>query len=472
MKRWTENWQLPSREQIIVSITAVVLAFLMGRAIALLSFGVRELAIVVLVIIGAFLILVPTARVIRFGFVLWILTFSFGWRTLYLTPNFNIHPIEVLAYVLTGLCCLQVAVRRSSLNFRMPIPMVLFLGFCTLGVITAAFAGTPLDIVLEESKNFLVLVPAYYLVQWLIRDRSDWERVAWLAIVVATYISLLGLMDYFLPGLSRSIANSPNINPMRVAIQDSGSEFTRVGFVFYGSFAAGFVIFTFFGFSLHQFLRPGKASAAHMAISLLSIGLQLAGMYLSGYRGLWYSLVAFVIAYALVRRRAAVLAGLGVLLIPFMATEFFSRFVSLFDATQADSSQFKRIARAQGALDLIRGSPWFGVGWGGSGYVHSDLLQIGANLGVPALAVFVVWWCSRIYSTWRLTARTDWIGDYAAALLATLVGLSVTLAGEGLIVFVQLIAPVWFVCAMTYKLSEFAQKEDIKVHGESFSTHE
>jgi O-antigen ligase len=186
---------------------------------------------------------------------------------------------------------------------------------------------------------------------------------------------------------------------------------------------------------------------------------QVAAMYLSGYRGIYYGMIVFVLAYALLYRRAWILVLAAVGAIPLLPPQFFERFVSLIDTRFADSSQFDRIQKIQAALDVISDSPFFGVGWGGSGYVHSDLLQLAANLGLPALTVFVAWFFSMARQLFALARRTTWIAPYGAGLFAAICSLFVVSAGEGNIVWIQLMVPIWFLFAMTYRLFEFGQAE-------------
>jgi O-antigen ligase len=188
--------------------------------------------------------------------------------------------------------------------------------------------------------------------------------------------------------------------------------------------------------------------------------IELAGMYFSGYRGLWYAIGVFLMAFAFIQKRAWLLLGATLASLPFLPVNFFQRFQSLFELQYADSSQFSRLARAMYALDQMRDSPISGVGWGGSGYVHSDLIQIGANLGVPALLFFVLWLLNIAWKMLKQSRSKSWGGGYAGALFATVCGLIVVFAGEGLIVFVQLMVPVWFLFSMAYKLIELDAQED------------
>lgn len=448
-----------SGSTILILAALVAAAVLLGPLISLLRFGVRELAILVLVFVTAFLVLIANERVLKIGFGLWILTFAFGWRTLYLTANLNVHPAEVLIFLLFLFSFARAVISRTQLDFSLPILIPLFMLLAVFGVVTALLRQTPVDVIVEEFKPFLVLVPIYYVVKWQVKTRTEWERAILLCVLVATYLGGLGLMDYFTPNLSRALAGNATIPTLYTDLDYGAGQFARVGFIFYGNFAAGFVIFTFVAFTIYHLLNRARRHWLRPVLFLGLFVIQVTGIYLSGYRGLWYAVAVFVAAYALVQRRAWLILGAAVLVFPLLPVDFFNRFQSIFNPSFADSSQYERLFRFMNAVDLIKQSPLVGLGWGAGGYVHSDLAQIGANLGLPALAIFLAWILGLTWQILRMTQRKGWVGAYACAVFAEICGVVALLAVEGLIVFVQLIIPVWFVLVMAHKLVDLDLKE-------------
>lgn len=457
--------------RVLVIIISSVLALGLGIFVAQIGMSAREFVIFLLVMGAGILVLVPTHTIIRLGFGLWILTFALGWRTIYLTPNLNIHPSEVLAYLLCFMILVNSWTSHKPLELAFPRLAIVFLFFVVLGVFTALGYGYSFDQILEEVKVFVVLIPAYYVVQWQIRSRQDWERVITLVIIVSTYVALLGFVDFFLPSVSTRLAGEAGVDAVALATDLTGNNtFARVLFLIYGSPAAASLIYTFFGFTVHRLISNWRnlwLTALYAGMALVQIG----AMYLSGYRGVWYELVVFFLCYALLQRRARILI-VGVLVaLPFLSQQFYLRFISLFDSEYADSSQLRRIDRISGAIELMKGAPLNGVGWTGSGYVHSDLVQIGANLGVPALLVFVAWYGGLFWQLFRLLKQSDWVGDYARVMFAMLAGLLVNFASEGSIVWIQLMVPIWFLFALVYKLGALAAAEDPMSMSPSESVH-
>ncbi len=448
--------QVPSLTTLVVVGLALAVAVAIGRMTSMSAFGARELVIFALLAGSAVLVLVPSDRILQIGFAGWILTFGFGWRTIHLTSSINLHPAEVLAWMLFGLVIARKTIRRERLDLQIPfaVPLLMVLGLAGLG--TALVRGDQLGAAVQESKVLFLLIPCYYIVKWLLVTRADWEISIWLATLVAVYISLLGFVDYVDPALSTLLTGRSAEQTVMVSVQG----FERAGFVFFGSAAGAFVVMAFLAFAIHFFLESLTGSRLMQVLTLAILLLELFAVYISGYRGLWIAAVVLVLAYSVVQRRAWILLAGGVLGLPFLPTDFVYRAESLLDLRYADSSQFKRLDRARQGVDLILQSPVNGVGWAGSGYVHSDLVQLAANLGLPALLVFVLWLVRLGWSMFRLASKPGWIGQYAAALLASLCALAVVLTGEGIIVWAQLIAPAWFLLALCHKLTDFASAEE------------
>lgn len=443
----------PKRSQILVVGVVLSVAIAMGIASAHFGLQLRELAIVLLAIATLVLVLVPTDQLLFIGFGLWILTFGFGWRTVHLEGELSLHPSEVLAWMLFVVLIARSIARRTRLDWRTPIFIPILVGFSFVGILVGLINGIPTDVVIEESKVMLSLLPVYYIVRWILRTRLDWDRSTSLAIIVATYLACLGAIDFFFPEFSKTLTGSLVDNPGQLTTQG----FERVLFSLYGSPIGATVIFMFLGFTVRQLMSVKSAFWIKVCLGGALL-LQLFGIYISGYRVLAYSVVLFFVLYAFAQRRGWLLVLASAIVLPVLPIEFYQRFTSLVDTRFADSSQYKRLGRAEDALELIRQSPYFGHGWGASGYVHSDLIQIGANLGLIALVLFVLWLSSIIFRVFRLLKEHDeWIHGNAAVLIGSLCGVGLLLAGEGLIVFVQLMIPVWFLIGMAYKLIDISK---------------
>lgn len=442
----------PRALQILVIAGACVLALALGYFFAVSGFQIRELAIFGLGIAGLLLVLMPSDRVLEVGFGLWVLTFGLGWRTVYFTANFNIHPSEVLAWLLFVLLLVRGTTRGRRPDFKIPlwIPVLVALSF--LGLIVGLASGTVIDIVLEEFKVILVLVPVYYIVQWMIRDARDWERTANLAVIIGVYLGCLGMLDAFAPGLASRLSGVPEEHVTIGSLQG----FNRVLFSLFGAPLAGAVILTLMCFTVRQVFRPQRGRTFHLLMAG-ALAIQVFGVYISGYRVTTFGMALLFGLYALFERRALILFAAAAAVSPFLPGSFFFRMVSIFDPQYEDTSQEKRITRAEDGLEQIWSSPVVGHGWGGVGYVHSDLIQLAGNLGLPALFIFLGWFGTTLADLWRLTKQEGFFREWGAALFAGVAAALMPLAGEGLIIFIQLMIPVWFLFSMAHRLVELAR---------------
>ena len=259
-------------------------------------------------------------------------------------------------------------------------------------------------------------------------------------------ISLLGVLEYFFPGLGRLLPAYVGSDTEFLA--EGG--FYRATFSFWGSPAATFVsaLALPFVWPLWQLWRGALVRVGLAA----SVAIQILGIYIGGYRSLW-GLVGFVFVVLIVRRKgligvimSAAGAGLAYQLLPQLGQSRFQTLLSALQGNFQDSSALNRWQRLVGAFTVVVHQPW-GLGWAGAGWVHSDFLQVAANLGLLAGVLFLAWYLSTLVRLWRLAAqRPD-----DALTLGLLGGYMVAgglLVSQGVEVLPQLALPVWFVWAL------------------------
>jgi O-antigen ligase len=131
------------------------------------------------------------------------------------------------------------------------------------------------------------------------------------------------------------------------------------------------------------------------------------------------------------------------------------RYISTFKAltgnidTRYDSSGGARMARAKIAIDSIGKKP-LGTGWGSQGWVHSDVLQIGASIGIiPGLILFLgpVFLLFRMYKLYLLASPNERTVFFVCCGLLIFVIISLSLNGN--ILKVQSGAPLFVLWAIT-----------------------
>jgi len=115
-----------------------------------------------------------------------------------------------------------------------------------------------------------------------------------------------------------------------------------------------------------------------------------------------------------------------------------------------DHSAQDRKERALDAFNEVIAHP-FGNGWSSAGWVHSDFLQVAANLGLFAGLIFLggyILTMLRIIQHMPTWLKTTPQGELGLCLLLSFVGVGGLLAMQGVEVLPQLVLPVWFVWSM------------------------
>jgi hypothetical protein len=438
-------------------LLGVLVALGLGAAVARWQMGLREVAIFSLAMLALLLFVIPRPQIFKFGFFFWIATFLIGWRQIWITSNLKLHPSEVLIWFLFGLMLLQDFIfQRQPLANWLPTTFVFFIFFCVTGLIIALFNNIPWDVALAEAKAFLVVIPIFYVTRSQVRSTSDLRTVFIALVAVVFLISALGLFEYTFPSVTARFPGYFAPNPILYSEQG----FPREDFTFYGG--AGTSIFLTLVLLLNLalvFSAGGKWQRVGWSISCLVV---LAAIYVSGSRAPLVGVVVGLGVFILFdwrRRGFLVLVGLSPL--PFLPERFYNNMRAVVDPYQYyDTSVLKRRSFFEGGLNSIWRGPLLGNGWGSSGWVHSDLVQLAANLGVPAFILFLLWYLGRMWGLWRVLQSTSdkQLLIYTAGLLGSLIAALICLSGEAIYVLPQLIIPIWFVVALADVTPQFAQQ--------------
>jgi len=415
--------QGPSYKEVIIALSALILAVIV--------FG-RELGI-------------------RYGFVLWVLTLALGYRTVEVTGDLPIHPSEVLLWIL--LVCILVQ-RRLISNARLAFPVWLwmFIPFWVLAWWPMIGGGAPWDRMLNEFRNFLSIIPLIIVASVVLQRERYWRYLLLAFFVASSWIALMGILEYWFP---QATAIFPAfIRNARPTLTEEG--FARAQFAFWGGAPATFICVLALpsAIVLAKWWPRWSRRAAIVACSLL----QVIAIYIGGYRSVWLVLLIQLLAVCLLglRKQSAIVALLclvvsigGYELIPRTSERAMSGIAAL-QGHPTDSSAAGRQYRALGALGTTIEAP-FGSGWSAAGWVHSDFLQVAANLGIIAGLIFLGGYFFTLLRLGRrvLPRLRAGEGDLGLSLLLSFIAVGGILAMEGVTVLPQLVLPVWFVWALT-----------------------
>ncbi len=431
------------RDQVLrwlIVIVTMVAAALIGR----IEFGFRELVIILLGVVGVVVLLVPGA--LRVGFYILVLTFAVGWRQLEVTPALKIHPSEVFTWALFLVLAFQVILERRNVRVRFSWHWLFLIGLTGLGIATTLLEGFQLDFGLSVAKGFILLFPVSLLVQHFVRDEQSWQRTWFVLGLVASFVSALGLLEYFFPEV---------VAPFRGYFGETSTIVSQAGFLRADfSFFGGAITSVFLAMTILGLLNEGLVNLGWQRyVWLAMVALISMAVYFSGNRGPVVALGMGIAIYVLVNpHQRWLIATLVLIVLLLLPDVFFHNLQQAFQGSSAfDSSVQKRVERFQNAWNMAQQRPIWGFGWGASGYVHSDLTQLAADVGFPFTMIFLLWYGQQASKNlWKISSvgiPSRWRNRNGAMLATLAAGLGM-LATEGIFVLPHVIAPFWFIVAL------------------------
>jgi hypothetical protein len=383
----------------------------------------------------------------RNAFLLFVCTLGLGYRTFALTPSLRIIPAELVLWALPLL-----ALRRGRGPGRAPLPwwLLLMLPFWGLAWLPAPENGFDWDQRLAEFLNFASAVPLFLAAPVMLARPGGWRAVVLTFVGVSVWIAAMGLVEYAFPGVANVLPGFVG-NPEPI-IADG---FQRAKFSFYGSPIGAFICIMALPLAVPMW-RWWPTPRARAAIAA-GVVLQIAALYISGWRSMWLLLGVQLLLFLVISKRFA----LGVVVVcvalagySFLPAEARNRVHSLELVLQgapdeADTSGQKRWSRAVDTLHYITQGP-MGHGWAASGWSHSDFLQVAANQGLPAGLLFLAGYVVALGRTWWRLCRgvPDGVKEIGMALFLSLVAVGGILLFEGVEIMPQTMLPVWLVWAL------------------------
>jgi len=381
-----------------------------------------------------------------------ILGFVLGYRTFEPVPGLKLHPIEIFIYASILRIIISGAFKYRKISIVILILGIFFIVYFFIDLLTRYHF-----VVLLEFKNAFLLVLIFFITQHINFYKSYVIRLLKYYLIAASIISIMGITEYLFPTIMSSIFGykSPSFHFSENIL------FTRLAFLFWGSHLAANLIPPVFPILL--LLKAEKDPIANNTYILtILIIINLFAIYLSGNRISWLILTIFLLGTILQYRSS---------LIPFMKTYAIlvtmafvayiysqpveGRYISTFKAltgeidTRYDSSGGARMIRANIAIDSMVEKP-LGTGWGSQGWVHSDVLQIGASIGViPGLTLFLgpVLLLFRIHKFYLLASPDEKTVFFICCGLLIFVIISLSLNGN--ILKVQTGVPLFVLWAIT-----------------------
>lgn len=199
------------------------------------------------------------------------------------------------------------------------------------------------------------------------------------------------------------------------------------GFMSHWMTFSGQVMICSVGIAAYLLFRPRKVAEWKWLRPLLWLILSVlvAACMLTMTRSAWIGLSGGIALLLALRHFRLVIPGLLVLLLVFvfLPARFKTRFYSGFSLN--DTTTRGRVELAETGIEMIRVHPWTGVGprlvqrtalqmKGSEGFppelfqhLHDNVLQIGAELGIPALLIWLGFWIRVTIDLWRFRSSED-----------------------------------------------------------------
>ena len=442
--------RFPAEFLIGAAVLAISLALGVAAGTGALSFRI----FLGVLIGGAALIALTTGEnSLRIGMAVWVLFFALGYRTVPISTYFRLHPLIVLIYLLGAFYLTQrrtPEANRTSASLYFQLVMLVGLFFWLNGWVQGFLRGRRWDLMLGEALNFLAVVPIFALVRHVSEKPLGLRRLLQLFYGVSVFIAATGIFEYFFTDFAQTtlagVAQTDNFVYLAGA-----TGFLRASFVLWGSPAAAFICMLALPIALPYLAWAKGLARGYVVISAFCL---LVGIYISGYRSLWM-LSGVLVMVTLLSRRNLIITVIGsaltvfvISLMPEAGQERFAQALEVVQGISYDNSIRTREAWFNFALTTGLTYPT-GIGWGGTGWSHSDLAQVMGNLGVAAGVAFVTWYLVTLWRVWRAQQRhlTD---PLILALLCSFIGVGGLLLFQGVQVLPQLAMPCWFIWAVAH----------------------
>jgi hypothetical protein len=436
-----------------LSLTAYLGFYVVGQG----RFDEQDIAFVALgVVCGAGLLYVLTARnEKRFKqlLIVWPMTLGLGYRGAEIGANTIFLP-QVIIFALTGAIMLRRVVHRQSFRlFHASAEPWLWL-ILLLGTVMAIANSFSFNRWFDYWLSFGMFGAVFFCVYELELHAADLIALLSVLIVVMAGVAVSGLVENYLGiGYGGAVVELVADARGEIIAEDTGLFF-RVGYVTWGSFLASSIMVMCAGLAF--FLVEAWRAQRQQLLMILAACLCVTGVIISGYRGLWLASGVIFLAALFFRQRQlqwglAVLAGL-ILTSPDV---YYGRVLTLLGPQNFDSSAIKRLERADVAWNLALKNPLVGLGWEGAGSVHNDWIELAANVGFPAAALFfglVVWLIYRLFQAQRQVVPDVAYQFLARGLCVALVASLVAMASQTFFSRQLVMAPFWTIFVAAERL--------------------
>jgi hypothetical protein len=428
----------------IASIGMIIVGQVIGRV------GLSFQLLIILGMSLTILVTITTAKGVERGFLIWIMMFGLGYRTIHITNELVIHPLTIQITLLS----IIVFLKRQTANAEfgrtkfISVSYVPLLIFWIWGWLNGLVHGIRWDTMAQVSQNMIIWIPIMYVIEYILRDNRNWRPIIITFYVVGILVSILGALEYIVPEFQNLIPINGYILNERLVFDTAIDNFRRAIFAFWGASLAGYIPALSLSFGI-VIVSNAKLSGTKIFV-LLGAGISLFGIYICGYRSLWATVLVAAIFIVLYFGSRGIAVGLILFLalliiLPQTAQD---RIMTLTDALQGnavDSSAVNRIERIDTTVKTAIESP-FGLGWAAGGWAHNDFIQVFVDLGVIPGLLYIFWYIGTFIKGYLILRKLR--DNLLLSILSSFIVVGGFILAQGPYHLAQLMIPVWFVWSL------------------------
>ncbi|MBN1688956.1 MAG: O-antigen ligase family protein [Candidatus Omnitrophica bacterium] len=441
--------QLSSTKEAVRTIQYFIGIFLfVGLMMASFSFKGQAVFAAIIIVPPIFAYAMGTRKAYLFIMYYLFITFSIGQRTMFFGKYFRVVPCEILV---VALAIVALFVRLPVKSTRAKIPKAVYI--LALSSAWAVLNGWYVDSTPDEinqslfyAKMMWIAIPCYIVVRRMVHEVSHVQNILTIMATVCLFLSILSISEYMGLGYVKIFGGYLQ------EVTTIGEEgFKRAGAAFWGNaMLAGFLAIWFP--LIFAELRNSRTNT-HRFFLFLSFIFTAGAIYISGHRGVWVpSVISFVAYFSVKGIRFFVMAVIGLMCLYYLAPQVAKDRMHTIYGEKQDSSAKEREARAKYAWSVVQNSPILGNGWGSSGLVHSDILQIWADVGIFGMLAYLSLFLSNVRRLWSQYRKTKsrMLREYFCGFVGSTVAALAILTVQPFFNLPEQYAPFWAMMALAY----------------------
>lgn len=384
-----------------------------------------------------------------------IASFAVGHRSLYIGQATFFVPSELIAWVLAGAILVQNILDRTGSPFPLPKALLFLVGWCALSVFWTPNILQNWDASLAMVKLWILALPVFYVTLQVVTRISQIQTIMRLLILVAIYMSILGIVEFALPGIA---GRFPWLFNLQLALLDTQQGFTRSYLTFWGSPIGVIIVGWGVMAAIDELFHGADTRWKVLGVAALILG--LITIYDAGQRATWLAMIVGVGAWMLLSGKRAALVLLFLPMLSFLPATFWGRFTSAIPFSPnfgSDTSVLSRLHRYQTAISETLRNPLLGVGLRAE-LAHNEFLAFASHVGLPAMFAFVIFLAQLIVRLWSsyVGSASPLSKRYSRLFVALFTTWLVDLNFHPALGVAPVAAPYWFMLALAWQLPNLA----------------